>query len=265
MLLRTESFEELEEDIAELFDSVPEYIYEHIAKLEDICDPFDEDVFNDLLNKYIEDECNFGAIDTISVYHLAVAEKGRIVLEPLDRVLTNNSSVSKILAQNGIYGKNKNGHIVLNYKGRDISEDYVKCKSPLLAKRLGYLGNVDYCINGFSFWMDIKNDSYGYYERLEHGPEFLQFIDELLGTTTAKAYREKYHYYGIVFEVPLKVAIFDSIEDISLNVKRQLIIRNSLKALLRYYKKALYEDCNIHIRIPDTNNAKISKYIKVCE
>ena len=51
----------------------------------------------------------------------------------------------------------------------------------MFAKRLGYLGEADYCVNGFSFWINIEKTSDGYIQDLQRGPEIIENIGRFIG------------------------------------------------------------------------------------
>lgn len=262
MVIRTECIETIEEDIAEIFDAVPEYIREQVLQFDEQCPTTDEDIFNDLLDGFIENNAAYETIDGIQVYHLAVCNSNMETLQPLDITLTNASSIQQLLFENGIVIKKEHGTTLgIWHKGKRIREEYIKAQSPLLARRLGTLGVADYCVNGFSFWATIKQDSEGYYDRLKQGPEFLQYLDELLRTTVATQYRELGVYCGLMFEIPINRAIFDRCEGASCQEKAKLLVRNALKILLGYYKGFTYQGCNIHVRIADCDSVKIKKRI----
>lgn len=84
----------------------------------------------------------------------------------------------------------------------------------LLAKRLGYLGEADFCINGFTFWPDIEKTTDGYYNDLDFGPEVIGCIGRYIGNELWREYRKKTKYYGVVFKVPVNEIIFDGVDGI---------------------------------------------------
>ena len=97
-------------------------------------------------------------IDEIYVYHL-----GRHMVEPkellpLKDLLLSNNMLSNFLQLHDIVFHEKNGQIHFFHEGLLITAEEILSRDHfhLFAKRLGYLGEADYCVNGFSFWINIE-------------------------------------------------------------------------------------------------------------
>ena len=259
MIIRSETYQELESDIAELFDAVPEYIQEKVEEINANCESTDEETLNRLMDSFIAQEARLDQIDTFLAYHLTVCGDDLKVIKPLNEVLTDeNSELRILLADNNLRIVNGNGHLRLYQNGKEIDPQVIRNRAQLLARRLGCLGEPDYCINGFSFWKDIRETSDGYYDQLEKGPEFLRCIDEFLGTKLAQTFRKRNHYYGLAYEVPFTTAIFDSHPTLSIHEKKQYYVHNALKMLLGYYLGYPYLGSNPMVRIPDAESAQVS-------
>ena len=258
MIVRSQSYEELESDIADIFDSVPEYIKEKLLEYDKCCPPTDDKTLSELLDLFIDREANLDEIDSLFVYHLTVCEDKLSILKPLDYVLTDEkSAVREFLAENNVRFIKREGQLILYYNGQKQSLSSIISNNKLLARRLGYFNNPDCCINGFSFWKDIEKTSEGYYEHLERGPEILQNLDNYLDTNLASLYRNKYHYYGLVFEVPFSQAIFYDCPSLTEKDKKRFFIQNALKSLLGYYLGHTYNGSNPSIHISEGECAKV--------
>ncbi len=258
-VLRTDTCANLEEDIADLFDSVPEYIKERLLEIHNSTPPTDEEQMNTKLDCFINKEASLDLIKKIMVFHLSVCEDNIKQLAPLDIVLTTDTLLNAVLKEQGISLEKDGTHLELWYHGKKVPHSYILNKDPLLARRLGLLGVGDFCVNGFAFGMDLRNNSENYYEYLSEGPELVQRVDDVFHTTCSQTYQKKCRYYLLCFELPIEQAIFDCYSDYSSSEKAHILTRNALKILLGYYAGFVYGGTNILVRLDDSACVEIKE------
>ena len=102
MILRTETYRELEKDLAKIMGIEELVLYQRLSEVSREC----LDGFNSDWDKYEE----------------------------------------------------QNGRLRFFYKGKEITKEDILAKEHfrLFARRLGYLEEADFCVNGFSFWPNIE-------------------------------------------------------------------------------------------------------------
>ena len=101
-----------------------------------------------------------------------------------------------------------------------------------MAKRLGYLGEADYCVNDFAFWPNIDKTSEGYFQDLKRGPEILENLDRFIGKDLWREYKKQSKYYGIVFKVPMPEIIYDGIDGLFTKEESvRFFIKNALEEI----------------------------------
>lgn len=271
MIIRTETYRELEEDIATICNCEEEYLFETLHDYDvqcrdDIC--LDCDKFYGLLDQFIEKNADLDLIDEIYIYHLGRHFIQPIELLPLKQLLLSKNSISDFLADNEIKFAEEDGQIKFYYKEGLITPDQLMAKRghSLLARRLGYTDEPDFCINGFTFWPDIESTSDGYYNSLRFGPEFIGCIERYLGIGILREFREKTNYYGIVFKVPLNEIIFDKASEIkNTKEKARFLVRHSLMTLHGFYFGFALDSNNPILRINDSSRVQVDHCILIKE
>ena len=271
MIIRTETYRDLEEDIAVICDCVEEFIYEKLCAFDNKCIngvDSDWDKFNELINQFVEGNANLSLVDEVYVYHLARYFSEPTELLPLNELLLTKNIFSDFLANNEIVFENQDGQLALYYKKHLITPQQLLSSgnSHLLAKRLGYLGKADFCINGFTFWPDIEKTSHSYYRDLQLGPEVVGCIERYLGIDLCSEYREKSHYYGAVFRMPLDEIIFDDKDGIETrDDKAKCLIKYALLTLHGYYFHCPSRGNNPALRIADDSKVMVDHCILIEE
>jgi hypothetical protein len=162
--------------------------------------------------------------------------------------------------------KNRDEHLEFYYKDCLITPKQLlerKHKS-LLARRLGYSDESDFCINGFTFWPDIEETSDGYYRDLQFGPEFMRCIGRYLGADLCQKFRKKSRYYGVVFKVPIDEVIFNGVNDVETQEEKvRYLIKYSLQTLQSCYFHQLSSSNNPMLRIRDDFKVKVDHCILI--
>lgn len=271
MIIRTETYRDLEEDIATICDCAEEFIYEKISDFNRQCiDGFNSnwDKFYDLIDKFVDENADLNLIDEVYVYHLARHYSEPTELLPLKELLITQNTFSAFLADNDIVFKEQDEQLAFYYKRCLITAEQLLLSGHhhLLAKRLGYLGEADFCINGFAFWPDIEETSDGYYRDLSVEPEFIRCIGEYINVELWREYRKRTNYYGVVFKVPINEIIFDGMNGIETKEdKARYLVKKSLFTLHGCYFNYPSSTNNPIIRIKDDAKAKVDHCILINE
>lgn len=168
MIIRTETYRDLEEDLAKIMGIEELFLYEKLAEISRECsDRFhsDWDKYEEQIDRLISEYADLNMVDEVYIYHL-----GRHVIEPtellpLKDVLLSENKVSDFLKERDIVFDEQNGKLRFFYKGREITTEEILAKGhfQLFVRRLGQLGEADFCVNGFSFWPNIEKTSDGYF------------------------------------------------------------------------------------------------------
>lgn len=271
MVIRTETYRDLEKDIATICDCVEEFIYERISDFDSQCiDGFnsDWDRFYELIDQFVDENADLSLVDEVYVYHLARHFSEPTELLPLKELLLTKNSFSAFLADNDIVFKEQDGQLKFYHKRRLITPQQLLLNghNHLLAKRLGYLGEADFCINGFTFWPDIEKTTDIYYRELDFGPEFIECMGRYIGVELWRKYREKTNYYGTVLKVLVNEIIFDGVDDIETQEdKVRYLIKHSLRTLHGCYFHCPSTTNNPIIRLKDDSKAKVDHCIFIKE
>jgi len=270
MIIRTETYRDLEEDVATLFDVDETFILQKLNEFDKECMDgiyADYDRFQKLVDDFIDEYASLN-IDDIYVYHLARNFSEPMELKPLKELLLSQNPFSGFLDNKGISFKEKDGQLEFLYKNRIVTPQEILSAEHchLLARRLGYLGEADFCVNGFAFWLDIEKTSDGYYAALQRGPEVIENMERFLGNNMLDEYRRKTNYYGIVFKVPLSEVIFDKDDRMTeLKDKARYFLRYALYTLHGCYQQAPSSWNNLTLRIRDDKMVKVDHCILIEE
>ena len=164
--------------------------------------------------------------------------------------------------------KEHDSQLAFYYKRRLITPQQLLSSghNHLLAKRPGYLGEADFCINGFTFWPDIEKTTNRYYRDLDFGPEVIGCIGRYIGVELWREYRNKTNYYGVAFKVPVNEIIFDGVDDIETQEdKERYLVKYSLLTLHGRYFNCPSSTNNPMIRLKDDSKAKVDHCILIKE
>lgn len=271
MIIRTETYRDLEEDIATICNYEEIVVLEKIGDIHKQCvDGFntDWDKFYDLIGNFVESNANLGLVDEVYIYHLARHLCEPTELLPLRELLLTKNVFSNFLADNNIVFRNRDEHLEFYYKNCLITPQQLleRNHQSLLMRRLGYSVEADFCINGFTFWPDIEETSDGYYRDLQFGPEFLGCIERYLDVDLCQKFREKSRYYGVVFKVPIDEVIFDGVDDVETREEKVgYIIKHSLQTLHGCYFQQPSSSNNPMVRIRDDSKVKVDHCILIKE
>lgn len=124
MVIRTETYKNLEEDIATICDCVEEFIYERISDFDSQCiDGFnsDWDRFYELIDQFVDENADLSLIDEVYIYHLARHFNEPTELLPLKELLLTKNPFSAFLADNDIVFKEQDSQLAFYYKRRLIT------------------------------------------------------------------------------------------------------------------------------------------------
>ena len=272
MILRTDSYRNLEEDIATVFDSIEMYIREQICEFDKRWivangPGSDWDAFYEEIDNFIDENADLEMIDEVYVYHLSRLFLKEEQLVPLKQLLVNNSNLSCFLRKYDIYFVDgSDGNIEFYYKNKLITPEMILSSGHhnLLAKRLGYLGEADFCVNGFAFWPDIQNTSDGYFNDIKRSPEIIRSLDYFLGTDMWRMFQKETQFYGVVFKVPIENVIFDE-KDLLLDKeeKVKLLLRYALRTMHGCYYRCASSGNNPILRLDDGETVKIDHFIEI--
>lgn len=271
MIIRTETYRDLEEDIATICNCKEITIFEEMGAFYRQCtDDFntDWDKFYDLTERFIESNADCNLVDEVYVYHLARHLSKPTELLPLKELLLTNNRFSDFLAGNSVVFKNGDNHLEFYYQDKLITSKQLleRKHQRLLARRLGYFDESDFCINGFTFWPDIEKTSDGYYRDLQFGSEFLGCIGRYLGMNLCWKFREKSEYYGIVFRVPIGEVIFDDVDGAETKEEKvKYLIKHSLQTLQGCYFNQPSSGNNPILRISDDSKVRVEHCILIKE
>lgn len=270
MIIRTETYRDMEEDIAKVMGMNEIFIYKKLHEMNDSCRDnykFDWDKFESSVEDMITECADLDLIDEIYIYHLARHFIEPEELLPLKELLLTKNPFSDFLSNHRIYFLEQNGRIEFYYQGRLISPDEILSSGQfnLLARRLGYLGEADYCVNGFAFWPDIEKTSDGYFGDLQRSPEIIENIGRYIRKDLWREYQDKTKYYGVVFRIPIEDVIFDNKNNVNTKGEK---IRCFIKYAL-FTLRDCYYNCpggsNIMLRISDNKKVKVDHCILIDE
>ena len=270
MIIRTETYQELEEDLATIMGVEEIVLYEKMQGISREClDGFnsDWDKYEERIEKFILENANLDMIDEIYVYHL-----GRHVVEPkellpLKDVLLSNNKLSEFLRLHDIVFNEKDGNIRFFHEGCLITAEEILSREHfrLFAKRLGYLGQADFCVNGFSFWINIEKTSDGYFQDLQRGPEIVENIGRFIGKDLWREYKEISKYYGVVFKMPVEEVVFDGRDSVrTKDEKVRCFIKYALFYLNDFYNGQVGGN-NLMLRIHDNKKVAVDHCILIEE
>ncbi len=270
MILRTETYRDLEEDLARIMGIDELFLYQRLSEISREClDGFNSDweKYEEQIEGLISEYADLNMIDEVYIYHL-----GRHMIEPkellpLKDVLLLENKVSGFLKEHDIVFDEQNGKLRFFYEGREITTEDILAKEHfhLFARRLGHLGEADFCVNGFSFWPNIEKTSDGYFYDLQRGPEIIENIGRFIGKDLWREFKEQTKYYGVVFKVSIEEVIFDGRDDTKTREEKvKCLIKYGLYYLNDYYNASIGGN-NLMLRIADNKRAEVDHCIEIEE
>lgn len=125
MILRTETYRELEEDLAKIMGIEELFLYQRLSEINREClDGFnsDWDKYEEQIGNLISEYADLSVIDEVYIYHL-----GRHVIEPkkllpLKEVLLSETKVSVFLKEHDIVFDEENGGLDFSTKGHKLQK-----------------------------------------------------------------------------------------------------------------------------------------------
>lgn len=270
MIIRTETYKDLEEDLAIIMDIDKLFLHEKLSEISKEClDRFysDGDKYEEQIDRLISEYANLNMVDELYIYHL-----GRHMVEPkellpLKELLLSENSFSAFLKEHNIIFDEQKGRLRFFYKGQQITAEKILAsgKSHLLARRLGYLGEEDFCINGFAFWPNIKKTSDSYFRELQRGPEIIENIERFIRKDLLREFKEQSKYYGIVFKIPVEEVIVDGRDDIETKEEKvRCLLKYALYYLNDFYNNSVCGN-NLILRLHNGKRVKVDHCILIDE
>ena len=270
MIIRTESYQDLEEDLSKIMGVDVLLLHKRLHEISKEClDDFrsDWDKYEELIDKLILENSNLNMVDEMYIYHLGRHIEEPKELLPLKDLLLSKNKLSEFLNSYGIVFMDQDGKIDFFHEGRLITAEEILSREHfhLLAKRLGYLGEADFCVNGFSFWPNKEKTSDGYFRDLQSGPEIVENIGRFIGKDLWRDFKEQSKYYGVVFKVPVEDVIMDGRDSVKTKEEK-------MKCLIKYalfYLNDYYNGCvggnNLMLRLHDGKKVVVDHCILINE
>ena len=270
MIIRTETYRDLEEDLATILDIDELFLYERLAEISREClDGFhsDWDKYEEQIDSLISEYADLNMVDEVYIYHLGRHMVKPKELLPLKELFLSENRFSAFLKEHNIVFDEQDGKLRFFYRGRQITAEEILASGHfhLLAKRLGYLGEADFCVNGFAFWPNIEKTSDGYFHDLQRGPEIIENMGRFIGKDLWREFKEQSKYYGIVFKIPVEEVIFDGRDDTETKEEKvRCLLKYALYYLNDFYNGSIGGN-NLMLRIHDSKKVEVDHCILIDE
>ena len=127
---------------------------------------------------------------------------------PLNRVLTENTTLATFFKQYGVtFEQRDNGTISVLYNNEPL-EWWKHGKDRHSVKRIHMRTTSDYCINGFQFLHDIRNNAkdFNYYTKV---PEFVRDLGPTFNSQVVDAFEQESSPYVALCSLPCAQVKFD--------------------------------------------------------
>lgn len=272
MIIRVESVETMIDDICDFLDIVPEYLKERIIDIAD--EAASEDDYSQSFLRLSEEFISENTGESISeVYfcHLTRSIDRPSILLPLKTLLTTNNSFTDFLKEHSLEFEVENSELVMKYNGNPVPRDRVYDRKKWdnnharLAGRLGWLGEKDFCVNGFLHVVEPEKSTDVYFRYLMDGPELLRDLDAFFHTNMCGEYCKKSKYYCAIAKVKLHDVIFDERSDLNVQGDRtKKYLSLCFEFLLSWYNQTKWSNIlhNERLRLDDYSSLAVDHYIE---
>lgn len=231
---------------------------------------YDMEIFNKLSEQFVDMHFT-EPLEKIFFCHLTRSIATPEILMPVYELLTSTNDYSEFLNENGLFFEKYNNRLSMIYKGRRVLENEIYDSNRFennhnrLAGRLGFCGEPDYCINGFTFAINPEYSTDGYYYSLKRSPELLQDIDSFLDTNLCEEFFKISKYYFAICEVPLQKVIFDGRDDLNSCLNRtKSYLSLCFEFLASWYRHESDSILpNTMLRMDDYTKIKVDHYIEL--
>jgi hypothetical protein len=217
----------------------------------------DGQIFNDVINSFIETRINYDELTHILFFHLSRRLNDTYQDSPglnLYELLTKPTAMSLFLKDHGVVFEPEGTKLNLLYNGRPIPlDDNYKHESSYLRWRLGHTRRIDFCFNGFMLKDQIYKNHYA--RDLAAVPEFINVLANYLGDRNiGNDYIKNSEYFCFEYCVPIEKVIFDSDDYTATNNKPLYAINRVLNRLHDYYayeERYVFDHDNPILRLRD--------------
>jgi len=217
----------------------------------------DGQIFNDVINSFIEARMNYDELTHILFFHLGRRLNDTYHDSPglnLYELLTKPTTMSLFLKDHGVVFEPDGTKLNLLYKDKVISlDDNYKHESSYLRWRLGHTKRIDFCFNGFMLKDQIYKNNYA--RELAAVPEFINVLANYLGDINiGNDYIKSSEYFCFEYCVPIEKIIFDSDDYMAINNKSLYLINRVINRLHDYYaneERYIFDHDNPILRLRD--------------
>lgn len=267
-MIRVDSFDNLINDICDflsvnsrdLYFSITDFYQQSVVE-----GFFDFSFFYGLSSSYI-DQHNNEPIDRIFFCHLTRNTDRPDILYPLQELLTTSNSFSHFLARKNFTFELDGKRILVYYNDILVDENYLGRQDDdndyhgHLAYRLGYLDDIDFCVNGYLFGFNLQNAASDYYFSLQDGGELLSDFDKCFGLNLCEEFCKESTYYVAYSVVNNDEIIYDSNEDLSMYNRTKLYLTHCFLNIYSSVIKHFSIDYNPIIRLNDYQSIPVEHY-----
>lgn len=251
--LNTQSDALLKESVMCYFDKTKEEINQILDSI--LYSNNIEDETDKIVENYAKTE-----LDYIQMYHLSRRLNGTDLSEcnNLKNLLLKDSELSKFFEKYEITFRKHENYIDIFYKNMliDLNDEKYEDYQSNIKFRL----KEDYCINGFAFRENLKDDDY--YLTLRHyGPEIVYSVQNLLNVDNMICdYKHNSQYYCIEYLIPISKIIFDGNETCVNDLdKTKFLLKESIKRLCNV--RICKQSENLVLRLPDNEDVHQEWYV----
>ena len=233
---------------------------------------FDGDIFNDIINNFIDVKMPNIPINEILFFHLSRrldSTSSDYIGKNLYELLTTENEVSIFLKNHDVEFTPIDKHLELVYKGKKVSlTDSFRDNVPYLRWRLGYNENrIDYCFNGFMLKDLLYKNNYA--RDLYKIPEFIGILSSFLKRADiVENYYINSKYYCFEYCLPLEKVLFDDDENLSFKEKQKYLLNRIFHRLYEYYvsePRYMFDHDNPIIRLRDDDTMDAEYFISIEE
>lgn len=216
-----------------------------------------EDEIDKIVENYAKTELDF-----MQMYHLSRRLNGTDLREcnNLKNLLLKDSTLTKFFEKYDITFRKHENYIDIYYKNMliDLNDEKYEDYQSNIEFRL----KEDYCINGFAFRENLKDDDY--YSTLHQcGPEIVYSVQNLLNINNMVCdYKCNSQYYCFEYLIPISKIIFDDNDTCVNNLdKTKLLLKESIKRLCNI--RICKQPENLVLRLPDNEDIRKEWYMNV--